>query len=79
MSTEGHSERRSSVRWRIVVLFVPIAIAGIVAAKFFGENSGHEQVPDPAPKVPVQVAIAVRKDVPVYLTGIGTDFIIPLR
>lgn len=72
MPTEGHSERRSSVRWRIVALFVPIAIAGIVAAKFFGENSGHEQVPDPAPKVPVQVATAVRKDVPVYLTGIGT-------
>ena len=72
MSTEAHHERRSPVRWRIVALFVPIAIAGIVAARFFGEDSAHVVVHDPAPKVPVEVAAAARQDVPVYLTGIGT-------
>jgi membrane fusion protein, multidrug efflux system len=72
MSTEAHSERRRSVRWRIVWVFVPLAIAAIAAAKFFGGDFGHLMPPVPTPAVPVSIATAERQDVPVYLTGIGT-------
>jgi multidrug efflux system membrane fusion protein len=54
------------------MLFVPIAVAAIAAAKFFGEDFSHVAVPIPTPAVPVSIGTAERRDVPVYLTGIGT-------
>ncbi|MET0407537.1 MAG: efflux RND transporter periplasmic adaptor subunit, partial [Hyphomicrobium sp.] len=72
MSTEGQGRRRPFTRWWIVALIVPVAIGGLAAAKYFERNSSAGAAPDPAPGVPVQIAPAVRKDVPVYLTGIGT-------
>lgn len=72
MTTEAHSERRRSVRWRLVAVFVPLAIAAIAAAKFFGGDFGHVAAPVPAPDISVSIGTAARHDVPLYLTGIGT-------
>lgn len=60
------------MRWRIVAVFVPLAIALVAAAKFFGGDFGNVAPPVSAAAVPVSIGTAERHDVPVYLTGIGT-------
>ncbi len=69
MSRPELSERRSRL-W-IVALLAAATIAGISAIKFF-EKDRHPEPAAADPEVPVNVATATRRDVPVYLTGIGT-------
>jgi multidrug efflux system membrane fusion protein len=57
-------------RW-IIALLVAAAIAGIFAAKSFEKNN-HPVAAAAPPPVLVNTAVATRRDVPVYLTGIGT-------
>ncbi|MBS0234457.1 MAG: efflux RND transporter periplasmic adaptor subunit [Proteobacteria bacterium] len=69
MSKPQLSERRSRVG--LMVMLAPAVAAGVFAIRYFADHD-HPLSARTAPPVPVDTAVAVRRNVPVYLTGIGT-------
>ena len=54
-------------------LALAATLASYVAVQaYLGQSSGAAVLPVPPPAMPVQIATAERRDVPIYLTGLGT-------
>jgi len=54
-------------------LAIAATLASYIAVQsYLGQSSGAAVPPPPPPAVPVQIATAERRDVPLYLSGLGT-------
>jgi multidrug efflux system membrane fusion protein len=68
---EDHMRRR----WLLAIAVPIIAAAGTIAWRQASEASSRPQAASPAARaqaIPATIGLAERKDVPVYLTGLGT-------
>src|SRR5271156_4864872 len=69
---------QKSIHRRRWYLLVGIAILAALWGGYFGRhhhataNVAAAPAPTPAPAIPASVATAERRDVPIYLTGLGT-------
>ncbi len=71
----ARAARKSSSRWRWLIGLTVLAVAGILGARYFmaeGPAKGGPGERSAQPPVPVVAGTVEKKDVPVFLDGLGT-------
>jgi membrane fusion protein, multidrug efflux system len=69
------SSQKPVQNWRAHLfagMAILVAVGGYVGWQHRATNAAVATAPAPAPAIPVSVAAAERRDVPIYLTGLGT-------
>src|SRR5262245_59791109 len=59
-------------RWRAAVMLVAVAVLGVVAFAWWQGRPAPQNTARTAPPIPVTVAETTRRDVPIFLDGLGT-------
>ena len=64
--------KKAASRFGAVALVIGLSIAGYIVIDQMGRDRARAAAAAPAPLVPVTVATAEKKDVPIIVRGIGT-------
>src|SRR3984885_12498968 len=70
LQTLPHPERKNRTRW--ILLGAAIVVVLVIAWRRHGESAAADAHPNAHAAIRVETAAAMRKDVPIYLEGLGT-------